>query len=425
MSVCLVSKTTKSIVLQVEIPLTGSMLEMEESIQAGVNAVGAVATGEALKRFDTDGGALLIGDEKWTSKGQENKSYQTPYGEVDVQRHVYQRSRGGAIFCPLEQSARIVVTSTPRFAQQVAYKYAELGAPQVVDDLRQNHGRPVAQSFVQNLAETVGSVVQAKEQDWHYATPALDATVETLAIGMDGTCLLTCREGYREAMVGTLSLYDGQGERLHTLYIAATPEYGKATFKARLAHEIAHVKALYPHARTVGIADGAKDNWQFLTPYTDCQILDFYHASEYLTAVADGVFKTQAERDAWLDGRCHALKHQTGTAARLILEMETFQTQPRLAKKTRDALHKALSYFRNHQHQMNYARYQAEHLPIGSGVTEAACKTLVKQRLCGAGMRWKEKGAGIVLSLRSLVKSRGRWEQFWSKVNQYGFPIVV
>ncbi len=69
---------------------------------------------------------------------------------------------------------------------------------------------------------------------------------------------------------------------------------------------------------------------------------------------------------------------------------------------------------------MNYWEHIENNLPIGSGVTEAACKTLVKQRLCCSGMRWKNKGAKIVLSLRALIQTSGRWQQFWNKIDQYG-----
>ena len=69
---------------------------------------------------------------------------------------------------------------------------------------------------------------------------------------------------------------------------------------------------------------------------------------------------------------------------------------------------------------MDYATHITENLPIGSGVTEAACKTLVKQRLCGSGMRWKKRGASIVLSLRALVQITHQWQAFWDKVNQFG-----
>jgi len=74
---------------------------------------------------------------------------------------------------------------------------------------------------------------------------------------------------------------------------------------------------------------------------------------------------------------------------------------------------------------MDYAAHTEKNLPIGSGVAEAACKTLVKQRLCGSGMRWKNQGAKVVLSLRALIQSKGRWQQFWDKVDQYGAYVCV
>jgi hypothetical protein len=73
---------------------------------------------------------------------------------------------------------------------------------------------------------------------------------------------------------------------------------------------------------------------------------------------------------------------------------------------------------------MHYAEALADHLPIGSGVTEAACKVLVKARLCSSGMKWKRTGAEIVLSLRALTHTKGRWSQFWAKINRYGCSFV-
>ena len=80
----------------------------------------------------------------------------------------------------------------------------------------------------------------------------------------------------------------------------------------------------------------------------------------------------------------------------------------------------AIRYCENHLPLMKYSEHVQGNLPIGSGVTEAACKTLVKQRLCGSGMRWKDTGIQVVLSLRALVQTSGRWNQFWEKVEQYG-----
>ena len=130
--------------------------------------------------------------------------------------------------------------------------------------------------------------MQAKEESWSYATPAL-GKVATVGIGVDGTCMLICDQKWREAMTGSISLYDKQGERLHTIYVGAAPEYGKETFFARMQREIDHVKSLYPKAHFVGIADGAKSNWDFLGPHIDEQVLDFYHATQYLTRAAAAI----------------------------------------------------------------------------------------------------------------------------------------
>jgi hypothetical protein len=91
--------------IEVTINLSGSMLEAEESILQGVNAVGTVATGEALKRFDADGDPIMLGGAKWYSKGKMQKIYHTSYGVVSAERHVYQPAEGGKTFCPMDAGA--------------------------------------------------------------------------------------------------------------------------------------------------------------------------------------------------------------------------------------------------------------------------------------------------------------------------------
>ncbi len=113
----IVARTKEDFTVQITVPYGGSMLSVEEIIQEKLNEAGALMTGEVLERFDTDGAPIRLGGSKWTSKGKVAKPYQTPYGEVVIGRHVYQSSRGGRIFCPLEREARIILTATPRFAK--------------------------------------------------------------------------------------------------------------------------------------------------------------------------------------------------------------------------------------------------------------------------------------------------------------------
>ena len=306
----------------------------------------------------------------------------------------------------------------------LAHKYGEGSAGRVVEALRLNHNRAVAKAYVQTVTDAVAAVAMAKEEQWNYQVP-LAAAVKTIGVGIDGTCLLMCHDGWLEAMVGTISLYDQTGERLHTIYMGATPEYGKKTFFKRMENEIAKVSAAFPTALKVGVADGAKSNWPFLTQHTERQILDFYHAAEYLTIVADAqLARDPKARKQWLNDACKSLKHDPAGPQVLIAQMSAFSVENK-QPGPRDQIKTALKYFQNKQHLMNYSEHLQQNLPLGSGVTEAACKTIVKQRLCCSGMKWKEAGAAVVLSWRALSHSSGRWKQFWSKIDQYGFPVAA
>lgn len=423
MNTSIIESNEKFVTLQITIPLSNSFLETETKIQSVLNEAGTIASGEALKQFDTDGLAIEKSGKRWTSKGQQPKTYQTPYGSIEINRHIYQTSRGGETYCPLEVDSRIIITSTPRFAKQISHKYAEMSSVRLLEDLRENHGREVNRAFVQILAEAVGNIASIKEEDWTYQTPKLDVEIPTVSIGLDGTCMLMCGEGFRQAMVGTISLYSREGERQHTTYIAASPEYGREIFLTRLRREVEQIKRLYPNAHYQGLADGASENWTFLNSVTTTQILDFYHATQYLGKFAKAIHSRSVENQkVWMDTHCHKLKHDAGFAKILLAEMEIIQPK-RVSKSVLEGFNDAITYFRNHHHQMHYVEAIDSNLPIGSGITEAACKVIIKARLCCSGMKWKDKGASIVLSLRALSYTNSRWQQFWDKINRYGFSL--
>ncbi|MBA2447373.1 MAG: hypothetical protein H0V51_05035, partial [Chloroflexi bacterium] len=88
-----------------------------------------------------------------------------------------------------------------------------------------------------------------------------------------------------------------------------------------------------------------------------------------------------------------------------------------------EEVRKALGYFTTHAARMDYPRFLACQLPIGSGAVEGACKTLVQARAKRAGMRWSQAGVQPVVSLRALHRS-GRWEHFWRTQPQRRRPAV-
>jgi hypothetical protein len=174
------------------------------------------------------------------------------------------------------------------------------------------------------------------------------------------------------------------------------------------------------------LTPGAKwHNTEFLQERTEIQIVDFYHAAEYLSDAADVLFSGKPKDKAqWLEERCHSLKHEVGAAGAIVKELKALATVNRKANGHED-VEAAITYFlnQNREGRMDYGEWVATGLPIGSGVTEAACKVIVKQRLCSSGMKWKEPGAAAVLSVRCLTYTTGRWSQFWSQIDRYGFPV--
>jgi hypothetical protein len=96
-------------------------------------------------------------------------------------------------------------------------------------------------------------------------------------------------------------------------------------------------------------------------------VLDFYHAAEYIAQAAWAASpQDAAQRDLWTEIHCHDLKHKRGAATRLLKELEALRS-PQWSRTIRQDLERAITYFRNHQHQMHYARYRAQGLPIARG----------------------------------------------------------
>jgi len=414
----IIKKDSKSITIQVTIPLSEDMFSSEEAIQQGVNQAGMLATQYALSQHDTNGTPIKVGEKKYTSKGQLSKTYQCPFGEFELCRHVYQSNEGGSTYCPLDHDARILVFSTPKFAKMVSQKYAQIGSRHVQRDLRENHGRSISRTYIQHISQAVGAVASSKS--WKYTTGVEFSDVSSIGISLDGTCMLMREDGWRQAMVGSISLYDSEGERMHTTYIAGAPEYGKETFLNHFTKEIQTIKKTYQGKLYVGVADGAADNWKFLQPLVDIQVLDFFHATEYLAKVAKAAFKRKLEGKEWIKQSCHLLKHEKD-GAKLLLEVMKNLAKKKMGQAKKEEIETAITYFTNHLDQMNYESCLSKNIPIGSGVIEAACKVIIKQRMCNSGMRWTDEGAKNILVLRCFNETDGKWKQFWDKIVKMGY----
>ncbi len=141
-----------------------------------------------------------------------------------------------------------------------------------------------------------------------------------------------------------------------------------------------------------------------IDPRRVTKIVDFYHASQRVHAVAALRRSwTARQRDAWTRKTIKALR--AGRIADVIAACE------RLAVgRNAGEIDKATEYFRKRKLLMRYAAFRKRGLPIGTGVVESAIRRIVNLRLKGPGIFWDVENAERMLALRAALKS-GRWEE--------------
>jgi len=185
-------------------------------------------------------------------------------------------------------------------------------------------------------------------------------------------------------------------------------------------------QALNALARVVNIADGAAECWRILREVAPegTEIVDFFHGVEHLKKGLDAhLGEGSAEAKATF-ARYRVVLRDDDDGVEQVIRTLLYRAGTVQGGK-RKRIEAELTYFRRHRNQMRYAQYLREGLPIGSGVVEATCKTLVTQRLKRSGMRWSIPGGQAILTLRSLAQSN-RWERGWALMAQsYVVPVTT
>ena len=138
------------------------------------------------------------------------------------------------------------------------------------------------------------------------------------------------------------------------------------------------------------------------------RVVDYYHACEYIGKLANALFGQSSEGHSWAVKMRRWLKHKRGGINRVLHSAAAIRHQYGLVGLA-DEYDPAYEYLRSRIQFMDYVEYRKYHLPIGSGVTEAACKTVFTQRLKQSGMSWGIKGGQVVTDLR-VIHLSGIWE---------------
>jgi hypothetical protein len=393
---------------------------------------------EELARLDIDSPVVEVDGVPHRRVLRCSQTYMTAAGLVSIERTLYStRQDGERAVCPMELRAGVVEGYfTPVAAQNAAWAVAHLTPGEAETLFARMGGMCPSKASLDRLPKAMSARWEADRESFEKRLrnqERVPADAVTVAVSLDGVlvpmkdgrsqekraatrargALAKGPAGYSEASCGTLTFYDGLGVPLGTRRVARMPESGKATLKASLASELGRVLAQRPDLRVVTIADGANDNWAFLCQLPEgragYQIVDFFHAAEHLAEAmivvyGEGTVRFTGEFEKYR----HILRHETDGVEKVIRHLRYLaRKHPRKRK-----LLNALGYFRYRRHRMRYALFARRHLPIGSGIVEAACKTLVTQRLKRSGMRWRNDGGQAILTLRAWEQS-DRFDRAW------------
>jgi hypothetical protein len=139
------------------------------------------------------------------------------------------------------------------------------------------------------------------------------------------------------------------------------------------------------------------------------RMIDYYHACHYIEQLSEAIFGAGAAAQSWAQEMRHVLKTKADGVARVLQAASALRRRRGLGGQTK-AYNQAYGYLKERSQWMRYQSYRRQHLPIGSGLTEAACKVVFTQRLKRSGMSWTIAGGQVILDLRVIWLS-GVWDE--------------
>jgi len=367
-----------------------------------------------------------------------NRKVATLFGTITLMRFLYRpiEETVPGIF-PLEIRLGLeAARATPALADRIGQYAAQCTQQTVLQILRRDHGvnwsvgllRKVTAAVAAGMAEhrheaQVAKLLKLLEQ----AFASRGNRLPVLAAGRDGI-FAPLRKlgkflGYCEAAVATVSVYDRRGDRLGTVFLGRMPEEGQCALSNQLTLLIKDVLKRRTGAlpRLAYVTDAGKQQTAYFKkvlrrmrhPRTGERlrwewVVDYYHACQYITKMAEALFGEGRAAQAWAAKMRRWLKHKPRGIHR-VLHSAAALRQRRGLTGLAGAFDKAYNYLSKRIRYLDYPDYRRRHLPIGSGVTEACCKTVFTQRMKQSGMSWGIESGQAIVDLRVVYLSL-TWE---------------
>lgn len=442
-------------------PDSMDLLAIEGDTRALLDEVGLAVVAEAMRRADAHAPEVEVHGERWTHRRESKAEYHVAFGKLEVSRAIYQQAGRGKILVPTDLRLGFVEGRySPTVARAVAHAAAVTTAEEA-EGLLFRLGLRVSKSTVHRLANAMAAREVRQRARIEPAVRAADPVPDAAAVvqvALDGVmvpqdgALAKARgrpteepspprhetrygpmprgpaatdgkekRAWHEASVGTVAYWDAEGKHLKTVYLGEMPEERKQTLVERLEAELDATLTARPTLRVAFASDGAPVHWDQLEamrerlqktrPRFEARMLvDAAHVSHYLyeaAKITDGIGgestpESKARAAQWKTLMQEALDGPD----RVLKSLRYFRDRQKVASK-REALDATISFLAGqHEHgRLRYAEAKAEKLPIGTGPTEAAAKTLVNVRMKRAGARYAQHGGQTILTFRAALLS--------------------
>lgn len=434
--------------------------EFEKDVQLATREMARGVTQWTYNHLEPDAAQTLPREVHFESSPFRRLAKKTPqevstlFGTITLRRLGYRAAPGVGepVLFPLCRELGLVQGATPALVERVAHYQAESGATQkqTLERLRREHGLNWGVKRLRQVTAFVAAAMEEHRSDaqaeqvlrWlAQAQASRGRHRPVLSVGRDGITLgLRIKKGslYEVATTGTITVYDRRGRRLGTVYLAYTPEPGQGTMSAQLTRLLREVLSRWegPLPRLSYVTDAGDNETAYYKkvlrrlrhPRTGQRlewfwVVDYYHASERLWAMAEALFGVGRRSWAWAR-KMQKLLLKPGGVGRVLHSAAALRSRVKPTGKRLADFKRAYRYLQARRKHLRYADYRRQGMPIGSGVTEAACKTVYTQRLKLSGMRWKKAGAQTILTLRVILLS-GVWEEIYERMLETHSEVQV
>jgi hypothetical protein len=365
--------------------------------------------------------------------GRRSKTFQTALGEMTLERAYYHCAACQGGFCPRDRVLGIKDSSlSPAVTRMVGLAAALVSFQEADELMRELAGVKVGAKQVERTAEALGREIAKDER---MVVEPSSPCAPTMYLGMDGTGVpmrtseLEGRQGKqpdgssktREVKLVAIWSAEGRDDEGKPVRDAGSVSYSAAIESAAchdndkipsdFAQRVERAACRRGFGRAIRraiLGDGAPWIWNLADEFFPgaVQIVDLFHAKEYLSKVAKAIYGTGSDLAAhWAKQRHDDLDEG---------KLDAVVTAVRLHAETNDEARKCADYVTRNRQRMRYPKFRAQGLCTSTGVLEAGCKVAIGTRLKRAGMHWTVAGADAIIALR-CCKLSGTFEDFWER----------